>query len=78
MFETRTLEVKWWRRERAGRLWVLPDMFVHFELWVDERERIVPRCLIPAHRKKKRKKGSESTALQYDHRQEGGGGQLTL
>jgi hypothetical protein len=54
MSKTRTLEVKWWRRERAGRLWVLSDMFVHFELWVDEREGIVPRCLIPAHRKKEK------------------------
>jgi hypothetical protein len=38
----------------AGRLWVLSDMFVHFELWVDEREGIVPRCLIPAHSKKQK------------------------
>lgn len=44
MSETRTLEGKW----------VLPDMFVHFELWVDEGEGIVPRCLIPAHSKKKK------------------------
>ena len=62
MFKTRTLKVKWWHRGwEAGRLWVLPDMFVHFELWVDEREGIVPRCLIPAHRKK------EKVNPQYDH-----------
>jgi hypothetical protein len=25
----------------------LPDVFVHFELWIDEREGVVPRCLVP-------------------------------
>jgi hypothetical protein len=35
-------------------------MFVHFELWVDEREGIVPRCLIPVTQKKKK---SKSTAF---------------
>jgi hypothetical protein len=55
MSKTTAFEVKWCAAGgQAGRLWVLSDMFVHFELWVDEREGIVPRCLIPAHRRRKR------------------------
>ena len=33
---------------------MLSDVFVHFKLWIDERERIVPRCLVPAKNKKQR------------------------
>ena len=36
---------------------MLSDVFVHFKLWIDERERIVPRRLVPARKRngKKRK-----------------------
>jgi len=32
---------------------MLSDVFVHFKLWIDERERIVPRCRVPAKAKVK-------------------------
>jgi len=35
---------------------MLSDVFVHFKLWIDERERIVPRCLVPAKSKVRNKK----------------------
>jgi len=35
---------------------MLSDVFVHFKLWIDERERIVPRCLVPAKAKVRNRK----------------------
>ena len=33
---------------------MLPDMFIHFKLWINKREGVVPCCLVPMRQGKKR------------------------
>lgn len=44
------------RHRHATTKSMLSNVFVHFKLWIDERERIVPRCLVPAKARSKKRK----------------------
>lgn len=44
------------RHRHATTKSMLSNVFVHFKLWIDERERIVPRCLVPTKATSKKRK----------------------